>query len=446
MEHISATFFIVPDIFLAVSPSAAIVLCIVLALLFVISFFASGSETAFFSLHSKDLNMLKTRPQPAYKRIVSLLEQPKTLMASILITNSFVNIGIVVILNTLLDNVFLATNLAFWPIFFIKILIITLALVLFVEITPKLWATHHKIWFASTASLMIEIFHSVFYSFSKRMMRLNDRVENSLTSESAETMDDNSLDDAIDMLPDSEATMEEKKILKGIRKFADTEVKQIMRTRMDVSGIEYSLDFKAVMAELATLHYSRLPVYKNNLDEPAGMLHTKDLIPHLDEDADFEWHTLIREPYYVHEQKFIEDLMREFLARRNHFAIVVDEFGGTSGIVTLEDIMEEIIGEIEDEFDVEESINKKIDDYNFIFEGKMMIGDACKAMAIPKETFDNVRGDSDSIAGLVLEIAGDFPDENSAVVSGDFTFVPLSISKNRIESIKVTIRPKVQTL
>ena len=430
------------NVFLVITPSAAIVLGMILVLFIVISFLVSGSEVAFFGLQQKEVNLLKTHPQPSYKRIVSLLEQPKTLMASILITNVFVNIGIVLISNVLLHDWLVSLQFKMWAVVLIKISGISLLLILLVEILPKVWAAHHKTWFASNASLVIEVFHSIFYGSSKRMIRYYDRVEGSLVSESETQFQNSNLDYAIDMLPESEASNEEKLILKGIRKFGDTEVKQIMRTRLDVSGVEYDQNFAAVKNMIAQLHYSRLPVYKNNLDEPVGMLHTKDMIAHLGEQETFDWHSLIREPYFVHEQKFIEDLMREFLAKRKHFAIVVDEFGGTSGIVTLEDIMEEIIGDITDEFDDEESVNKKIDNYNFIFEGKMMIGDACKAMELPSDTFDAVKGDADSIAGLLLEIAGDFPQVNSTIVNGDFTFIPLSIEKNRIDQVKVTITPR----
>jgi CBS domain containing-hemolysin-like protein len=242
-------------------------------------------------------------------------------------------------------------------------------------------------------------------------------------------------------LPEHEATIEEKQILKGIRKFGDTTVKQIMRTRLDVSGLSYNLPFTEVRKQVEELHYSRLPVYKNNLDEIEGMLHTKDLLSHLDEPDDFKWHSLMRAPYFVHEQKLIEDLLQEFRTKRIHFAIVVDEFGGTSGIVTLEDIMEEIIGDIKDEFDDEESSNRKVDDYTYIFEGKTMINDVCKAMNLPLDTFDAIRGESDSLAGLVLEIAGEFPQIDERLESGDFTFVPLEINKNRIDKVKVMIQP-----
>ena len=288
------------------------------------------------------------------------------------------------------------------------------------------------------SSLIIEAFHNIFFGISTRLVRFSDRIEKAFNSGSLR-MDDTQLDYAIDLLPEHEASSEEKQILKGIRKFGNTTVKQTMRTRLDVSGIESDTSFRDVINKVEEMHYSRLPVYKNNLDEITGILHTKDLLPHLNEEA-FEWHTLIRPVFYVHEQKLIEDLLQDFRSKRMHFAVVVDEFGGTSGIITLEDIMEEIIGDIQDEFDDEQSVNKKIDDYTYIFEGKTMINDVCKALRIPIDTFDKIRGDSDSLAGLVLEIAGEFPQINENVVAGDFTFIPLEINKNRIEKIKLTLK------
>jgi putative hemolysin len=426
---------------LAITPAATTVLIFLVVLLFMLSFLFAGSEIAFFSLTFKEINVLKTKKQPAYRRIVNLLDQPKTLLASMLISNSFVNIGIILISNILIDSWIGGLNLTFWPVFLIKVGSVAFLLLLFGEVLPKVWATHHKIWFAATASLVIEIFGSIFYGFSKRMVRLSDRIEKKFSSDSSSSMDSSHLDYAIDLLPDHEATTEEKSILKGIRKFGDTTVKQVMKTRLDVCGIDNSYNFGNVLKKIEELHYSRLPVYKKNLDEVVGMLHTKDILPYINESEGFDWHTLIRHPYFVHEQKLIEDLLQEFRNRRMHFAVVVDEFGGTSGIVTLEDVMEEIIGEIKDEFDDEENNNRKIDEYNYIFEGRTMINDVCKAMKLPVDSFDGLRGDSDSLAGLVLEIAGEFPQVNEEVVSGDYTFVPLAINKNRIDKIKVSIQP-----
>ena len=425
------------------TPAATAILLFLAVIFYILSFLIAGSEVAFFSLNVKDINILKTRQQPSFRRIVTLLEQPKTLQATMLVSNVFVNLGAILVTNFLLNQWMGPMELSVGFLLLIKIGIISTLLVLFSEVLPKVWATHHKVWFAASSSLVIEIFNSIFYGISKRIIRLNERVGKTMNADQSSYADNSDLDYAIDLLPDHEASVEEKQILKGIRKFGDTEVKQIMRTRMDVSGIEFNSSFHHVLKRVQELHYSRLPVYKSSLDEIAGMLQTKDLLVHLKEASDYDWHGLIRAPYFVHEQKLIEDLMQEFRAKRIHFAIVVDEFGGTSGIVTLEDIMEEIIGDINDEFDDEESINKKLDDYNYIFEGKFMINDACKAMKLPADTFDQVRGDSDSVAGLVLEIAGEFPQVNSTITSGDFTFVPLGINKNRIDKIKITIHPSL---
>ena len=435
-----------PFSLLLITPAGSAVLIFLAIVLFTISFLLAGSEVAFFSLTYKDINMLKTKQQPSYRRIVTLLEQPKTLLATMLIANSFVNIGIILIINILMNSWLDAIQLLVhyvWIKFLLKVILVSFLILLFGEVLPKVWATHHRIWFAATSSLIVEIFNSLFFRFSKRMVRLSNNIEKRFSPGNSSMMDSSQLDYAIDLLPEHEASIEEKQILKGIRKFGDTTVKQIMRTRLDVSGIEKSTSFEELVKKVEELHYSRLPVYKNNLDEVVGMLHTKDLLPYLNASKvdNFDWHPLMRTPYFVHEQKLIEDLLQEFRNRRNHFAIVVDEFGGTSGIVTLEDVMEEIIGDIKDEFDDEESINRKIDDHTYIFEGKTMINDLCKSLNLPLDTFEKQRGDSDSLAGLVLEIAGEFPQEGEELVSGNFTFIPLEISKNRIDKVKLVIKP-----
>lgn len=426
---------------LLITPATSVVLIFLVVVLFIISFLVAGSEVAFFSLTYKDINMLKTKQQPSFRRIVTLLEQPKTLLGALLITNSLVNLGIILISNVLLDGLLEVFQMAFWINFLIKVCSVTFLIVLFGEVLPKVWATHHKIWFASSASLTIEIFNSLFYRLSKRSVVFGDGIAERFSQHSSSMLDNSQLDYAIDLLPENEATLEEKQILKGIRKFGNTTVKQIMRTRLDVSGIDYGSNFEEVIKKVEELHYSRLPVYSGNLDEMKGMLHTKDLLPHVNASKveNYDWHSLMRPCFFVHEQKQIEDLLQEFRNRRIHFAVVVDEFGGTSGIVTLEDIMEEIIGDIQDEFDDEESANRKIDDYTYIFEGKTMINDVCKTMLLPGDIFEKMRGDSDSLAGLVLEIAGEFPQVDEAVVSGDFTFITLAINKNRIDSVKVII-------
>ncbi len=395
---------------------------------------------AFFSLTLKDINMLKIRQQPSYKRIVALLENPKTLMASLLIANCFVNIGIILISNLLLNQWVSALGLNIFFALLIKVAVIAFMLVLFCEVLPKVWATHHKIWFASTASMTVDIFNSLLFKISKQLVSFNTSIEKAFHFGNA-AIEDSQLDDAIDLLPNNKTSNEEKQILKGIRKFSNTTVKQTMRPRLDVSGIEASVSFNSVLQKVKEYSYSRLPVYKNNLDEILGILHTKDLLPYLGNE-EFDWHPLMRLVFYVHEQKLIEDLLQDFRNKRIHMAVVVDEFGGTSGIITLEDIMEEIIGDIQDEFDDEQSVNKKIDDFNYIFEGKTMINDLCKVLKLPLHTFDKIRGESDSLAGLILEIAKEFPKVNGHFETNNYIFTVLEINKNRIEKVKLTLKQK----
>lgn len=400
----------------------------------------SGSEVAFFSLNYKDINLLKTKQSEPYRRIVNLLENPKLLLASMLIANSFINIAIIVISNLLLDTyVSLPANL-FWLEFLIKVILVTSLLLLFCEVMPKVMATQNNIRFAKQVSGVVESMNYIFKPMSKILVRYSDIIENKLTSKSSSAVTNEEMSHAIDI---TYPEQNEKNILKGILEFGSITVKQIMKDRLDVSGIQLNTNFAQLSQKIEELHYSRLPVFKEDLDEVVGIIHTKDLLPFLDNDENFNWHSLMRSPFFVHEQKLIEDLLQEFQIKRIHFAVVVDEFGGTSGIVTMEDILEEVIGEIKDEFDEDETTFKKLDDNNYIFEGRTMINDVCKAMELPVDTFDIVRGESDSLAGLVLELAGEIPQSLQIVECGDFEFTVLELVKHRIEKVKVTIKPMV---
>lgn len=429
----------------AIHPQGTTVLVMILVVLLFLSFVLSGSEVAFFSLTYKDINNLKSKQIPSYKRIVDLLEQPKTLLASLLIANSFINISIIIISNLLIDNMFNFEQFnAVWVEFLIKVLAVSFLLVLFGEVMPKVLATQNNIRFAKDFGAVVQAVAYIFAGMSKWLVKYSDIIEKKLASKTGSAYSLEELDHAIDLTTNETASENEKNILKGIVKFSNISVKQIMKTRMDVHGVEYGTSFGELITLVKELNYSRLPVYKEDLDEVLGMIHTKDLLPHLHEHNDYNWHPLMRPPFFVHEQKPIEDLLQEFQQKRIHFAVVVDEFGGTSGIVTLEDILEEVIGEIKDEFDEEDSGFKKIDDNNYIFEGRTMIHDACKIMDIPAETFDEVKGESDSLAGLVLEIAGDIPKAGAILQSGDFDFTVLELEKNRIQKIKLMIKREGQ--
>jgi gliding motility-associated protein GldE len=269
---------------------------------------------------------------------------------------------------------------------------------------------------------------------------LADQIARTTGADRSQEISLQELDEAIDIKTDEEASPEEKSIMKGVVKFGNIAVKQIMRSRLDVSGVEWNTSFPQLVERVKELHYSRLPVYKGSLDEVVGILYTKDLIPHLNAPENFDWHTLLRSPYFVPEPKLIEDLLKVFQQRRIHFAIVVDEFGGTSGIVTMEDILEEVIGDIRDEFDEEEVEGQQLDASTYIFEGKIMLTDLCRAMRLPLDTFDQVKGESDSLAGLLLEQVGALPVKDQVVICGDFEFKVLEIQQNRIQRVQVSIK------
>lgn len=430
---------------LYVNPQGTTFLAVTLVVLLLLTFAISGSEVALFSLNKKDLNMLKTKQHASARRIVTLLEEPKEVYASLLIAGTFVNISIIVLSNFLLSE-FITFGKA-GPVVEIlfKVVVITFVLVFFGKILPKVWATQNNLRFAYDWSFIVEGLHLLLRRISKWIVKLADGIGKRVGADKSDILSMQELDEAIDIKTDEEASPEEKNIMKGVVKFGNISVKQIMRSRLYVNGIDHSASFPNVIKRVEELHYSRLPVYKDSLDDVVGILNTKDLIPYLHEGEDFDWHPLMRQPYFVPEPKLIEDLLKEFQQKRIHFAVVVDEFGGTSGIVTMEDILEEVIGDIKDEFDDEESDNYKLDDNNYIFEGKVMLHDMCRIMKIPMTTFDDVKGESESLAGLVLELAGELPTVDWVIPCGDFEFAIMQAENNRIQLVKVTIKPKSDT-
>jgi gliding motility-associated protein GldE len=451
--HSVTTFFTDNLLFtlLEVKADGSIVMAALLFLLMVLSFFIAAGEVALFSLHSKDINMLKTKQHSAARRIVDLLDEPKEVYTSLLIAGTFFNICIIVLANFLINELLHLENalvkldsFAYIAELLIKVFIIAFILIFFCRILPKVWATQNNLRVAYDCSYVIEGIHLLLVRISRRMVKIADSIGKRLGATKSRMTSLQELDQAIDIATDEETSIEEKNILKGIVKFGDISVKQIMRTRLDVSGIEHGISFFELLKKVEELHYSRLPIYKTSLDEVVGVLNTKDLQAHLQQPADFDWHVLMRQPFFVPETKLIEDLLKDFQSKRTHFAVVVDEFGGTSGIVTMEDVLEEIIGEIKDEFDEEEGNIRKLDENTFVFEGKTTLNDACKAMKIMPDTFDAVRGESESMAGLVLELSGEFPTTNTVVTCGDFEFTVLEAYKNRIMEIKVSINHKLK--
>ena len=430
-------------IILQQNPAAAqgtLLLVVLLLVLLFLSFLVSGAEVALFSLHVRDVNMLKTKQHEAARRITSLLDNRKEVYTSLLIAGGIFNISIIFLTYLLLEPLKIAPVETFIQInleLIVKIIIIAFILVFFCKVLPKLWASQNTLRFAYTSSALVEGLHMLLGTLSARMVSIADSISKTSGAAESEVSGMRDLDDAID-ISNVETTVEEKNILKGVIKFGNITVRQVMRTRLDVNGLAYDTPFSEVVKKVEELHYSRLPVYKGSLDEIVGIINTKDLLPYLHE-SDFNWQGVIRPPLFVPETKLISDLLKVFKTKRIHFAIVVDEFGGTSGIVTMEDILEEIIGDIHDEFDEEENNVRKVDEQTWVADAKVMLPDLCRAMRLPIDTFDDVKGESESLGGLVLELAGEFPQVEEKVVSGDFEFTVLEAEKNRLKTVEIFI-------
>ncbi len=426
-------------ILLAATAQGLVLLGFVIVVLLILSFFVSGAEVALFSLSYKDINLLKSKQDTGWKRVVNLLEEPRNLLASLLVANSLINIAIIILTNVMIDQVMNLRPEFWWAALIIKIIIISALIILFGEILPKVRATQNNLRFAYEASYVVEIINYMFGRLGARLISMSDSFERFVGGKTSKAYAQQQLEEAIRSTVEE---VEEQRMLAGIYKFGDITVKQIMRTRLDVSGVDSQVSFADLKKRIEELHYSRIPVFRKSLDEIVGIIHTKDVLSYLNEPDDFNWNQLIRPPFFVHQQKYIEDLLKEFQTKRIHFAVVVDEFGGTSGIVTMEDIVEEIIGEISDEFDEEETSNRKMEDGTYVFEGRTMINDVCRIMNVSQDTFDSLRGDSDSLAGLLLEVYGKIPELNDVIVLGDFEFTIQDVERNRIRKVKVAIKPQ----
>ncbi len=420
------------------NPQIATVLSIVLFGLFILAFVSSGSQVAFLSLEQKDINLIKTRPQPAYKRVVDLLEKPQELLFSMQVASVFFYLSIAFTANMLIDVLIPEPSIAEGLMFVIKLFTFSFIIFLFCECLPKAYAGQENIRFSKDFGILTEFIYYIFGRASSWMLASATRLEASLFNRTSNTLSNQEIDNVINKVKTNEASEEEKKILKGVLNFSKIPVKQVMRSRLDVVGLEHDMSFKEVIKEIQKVYFTKLLVYKNNLDETVGILCVKDLLPHI-KNSSFDWHSVVKPAYFVHEYKMIEELLNEFVKEKISMAVVVDEFGGTSGIVTLADIHASVIGEIKGEHDEKENPYEKINDYNYLFNGNVKISDACKVMNLPIDTFDLIKGDSDSIAGLVLEIAGEIPAANDKVVSGDFVFTVLQVAKNRLQKVKVTI-------
>ncbi|MBP3843892.1 MAG: gliding motility-associated protein GldE [Prevotella sp.] len=419
------------------TPDAGAVFAIVLAgVLLVLSGFASGSEIAFFSLSPADLSELEEERNVHDRQILQLREDSERTLATILITNNLVNVTIIMLCNYFFAQVVDFGN-AYWVEFICITVLLTFLLLLFGEIMPKIYTRQQPLRFCRTVAGGILFCRKLFWPLETILMKSGILAGKVLQKENhVLSVDD--LEQALE-LTDKEDIKEEQRMLEGIVRFGDETAKEIMTSRQDVIDLDFKSSFTDVLKCIIENNYSRIPVYQDTIDNVRGILYIKDLLPHLRKPATFRWQSLIRPPYFVPETKKIDDLLREFQENKVHIAIVVDEFGGTSGIVTLEDILEEIVGEIHDEYDEDEKSYVRINSNTFVFEGKTLLSDFYKILKLDDEIFAEVEGDADSLAGLLLEIKGDFPELHEKIDYQNFTFEIMEMEERRISKVKVVV-------
>ena len=423
--------------YITVNPiSPSILVSILLAFfLILLSGFASASEIAFFSLSPTDLEAMDPDKSPLDMLVQKLRDDSERTLATILITNNLVNVTIIMLCNYILIN--LLTFSAEWLQFLCVTILLTFLLLLFGEIIPKVYGSTNPLAFCRKAVKGVMFFRKVFWPIETILLKSGAFAEKVLQKENRQLSIDD-LEQALE-LTDKSDIKDEQSMLQGIIRFGDETAKEVMTSRQDIIDLDIRCSYEDVLKCIVDNNYSRIPVYQDNKDNIRGVLYIKDLLPHLSKPANFRWQSLIRPPYFVPETKKIDDLLREFQENKVHIAIVVDEFGGTSGIVTLEDILEEIVGEINDEYDEEEHNYTKLDANSYIFEGKTLLNDFTKILNLPDDEFDDIEGDADSLAGLLLEIKGDFPAVHEILKYKRYTFEVLEIDERRISKVKVII-------
>jgi gliding motility-associated protein GldE len=403
---------------------------ILMLILISISALISGSEVAYFSLKPSVLSKMKKAKSGNSHRIIKLLNHPEKLLATILITNNIINVGIVILSSTLSDQIFNFGDRKVAEMIF-KVIVITFILLLFGEVIPKVYASRFDKKFAKFMALPLIFLNSLLSPLSRVLISSSSIIQKRIKNNSNISI--NELSDALELTQDDEL-MEEEKILKGIVNFGSINTSAIMKPRVDVTSVDIKDDFKTILDTIIDKGYSRIPVQNKSLDKIKGILYAKDLLPHIHKTV-FRWQSLIRPPYFVPETKKINDLLSEFQSQKNHIAIVIDEYGGSCGIVTLEDVLEEIVGEISDEFDEEEKIYKKISENEYEFEGKVLLQDFYKIINIDEDIFEDIKGDADTLAGLILEIKGEIPEENDGLKYRNLVFKIKSVDNRRIKTI-----------
>lgn len=415
--------------------TGVVIAAILAALLLWVSGFASGSEIAFFSLSPNDISEIEEERTSADQSIKMLREESERTLATILIANNFVNVTIIMLCNYVFASL-VHFNVA-WLEFLSITVILTFLLLLFGEIMPKVYSRQDPLRFCRQVAGGLLFMRRLFWPFASILLRSGILAEKVVQKDNhVLSVDD--LEQALE-LTDKNEIKEEQQMLQGIIRFGDETAKEVMTSRQDIVDLDMKCSYSDVLKCIVENNYSRIPVYQDNTDNIRGILYIKDLLPHLSKPANFRWQSLIRPPYFVPETKKIDDLLREFQNNKVHIAIVVDEFGGTSGLITLEDILEEIVGEINDEFDEEEKIYSKLNYNTYVFEGKTLLSDFCKILNIDDEEFKDIEGDADSLAGLLLELKGDFPSIHEKFDYKNYTFEIMAMEGRRISRIKITV-------
>lgn len=408
-----------------------VVLCVVSLCLLMVSALVSGAETSFFSLSHNDVRQLRERKSASGDGVLKLLGNVELLLATILVVNNLVNICIVILTSNVVDATF--TFLRFE--FLFKTVLVTFLLLLFGEILPKVFAQTVPVRFACFAARPLLVLRWVFYPLSYILVRTSSRISEKAAHRSELSLDE--LADAVDMTQST--SREEHEMLSGIVNFANTEVQEIMKPRVDITAIELTEGYARVKRVIIESGFSRIPVYDGEVDNIRGTLYVKDLLPYIDHGDDFAWQRLIRKAYFVPEHKKINDLLAEFQSNKVHMAIVVDEYGSTLGLVSLEDVIEEIVGEISDESDVVESFYTRIDAKNYLFEGKTHIGDFERVLELEEDLFSDVKGEAETLAGLMLEFKRDFPRKGDTFTTHDIRFTVQEVDVHRVDKIRVTL-------
>ncbi len=427
-------------LFINTIPANALFGILAILVLLVFSAFISGSEVAFFSLTHNQVDELRKRQTAASKGILVLLEKPKRLLASILIANNVINIAIIIISAMVFSTLFDFSEQAVLG-FVVQVILITFIILVFAEVLPKVYAAQHSVKMACLMVSPLLLLRKIFWPLSTLLVRSTNMIDERMARKRP-NLSMNELSHALEITADNTTTEEDKNILRGIVRFGNIYAREIMRSRVDVVAVEITIPFSKLLPIILEAGYSRVPVYRDNFDNVEGILYIKDLLPYLEKGDDFDWQKLVRPCFFVPESKKINDLLKEFQEKKIHMAIVVDEYGGTSGIVTLEDILEEIVGEINDEFDTDEAIYSKLDANTYVFEGKTLLKDFCKITGADYELFSDVKGEADTLAGLILEIKQELPFKGEKIKFRNYEFQVEGVDNRRIKRIRVDIKPE----